>query len=121
MESRSFPNLPGLDDETTEDALPWRARVAVALRRPITLALICVVLLGALAVIHLNQVAAIESANAQLSTLRDQQAKLARQEALLREQLGEVTSPVYIDSAARALGLVPGSGTPTFIVGGSQP
>jgi cell division protein FtsB len=121
MDSRSFPDLPGMDDETQDDASPWRERVAAALRRPIALALFGVVLLGLLAVIHLNQVAAIESANAQLSALRDQQARLERQESLLQEQLGEVTSPAYIDSAARALGLVPGHGTPTFIIRESQP
>jgi hypothetical protein len=116
MDARSFPEHVGLDDERLDDVLPWRERVAAALRRPIALALFGVVLLGLLAVIHLNQAAAIESANARLSALRDQQARLERRESLLLAQLGAVTSPTYIDQRARALGLVPGSGTPAFII-----
>ncbi len=121
MDARSFPEHVGLDDETLDDELPWRERVTAALRRPIALALFGVVLLGLLAVIHLNQAAAIESANARLSALRDQQARLERQESLLQAQLGAVTSPTYIDQRARALGLVPGGGTPAFIIREPQP
>jgi cell division protein FtsB len=127
MEPRAYRNYANYadfsesDNHEAEPAPPWRERIAVALRRPITLALFGIVVIGLLALVHLNQVAAIESANAQLSALRDQQARLERQESLLREELGQATSPAYIDQRARALGLAPGSDAPTFVICEPQP
>ncbi len=119
MEPRSYADLHA--DDAPEDALSWRERVAATLRRPIALALFGVALLSMLALLYLSEVAGVESANARLNALRAQQARLERQEAVLEAQLGQVTSPAYIDQRARALGLAPGSGAPVFIIREPRP
>lgn len=121
MEPRNSTHTFNDAAEMTEPTPAWRARIASVLLRPVTVALFGVALLGALALIYLNEVAGIASADAQLAALRTQQTRLERQEALLLEQLGEVTSPAYIDQRARALGLVPSTQAPTFIIRGPQP
>jgi hypothetical protein len=103
-------------EDELDTASPWQERIRAALRRPLALALFGVMLVGLLALLYLSEVAGVEAANTQLRALRDQQARLARQEAQLREQLGVVTSPAYIEQRARALGLVPASGAPIFII-----
>jgi cell division protein FtsB len=106
-----------LRDETPHPILTWRGRVVAALRRPIAVALFGVALIGLLALLYLNEVAGVQAANNQLAALRDQQARLERQESLLREQLGQVTNPAYIERRARALGLVSApNGTPVIFI-----
>ncbi|MGZ3676737.1 MAG: hypothetical protein ACXVCO_20730, partial [Ktedonobacterales bacterium] len=49
--------------------------------------------------------------------LQTEQTRLERQDAQLHAQLGEVTSPAYIDQRARAAGLTPnGAATPVTVV-----
>jgi hypothetical protein len=92
-----------------EDPTTWWARTQTALRRPLVFALVGVMLIGLLALMYLNEVAGVALANDRLSALRTEQARLRRQDALLHAQLGQVTSPAYIDQRARALGLAPAS------------
>ena len=89
--------------------LTGRQRVLHALRSRLALALFGAAMIGLLAVLYLNEVAAVAGANARLRTLNAEQARLERQDADLHQQLGTVTSPAYIDQHARALGLVPES------------
>src|SRR5262249_59134647 len=96
----------GMDPQ--DDALaeaPNRRQLLAALCRPLVLALFGSSLIGLLAVLYLNQVAGLAAANAQLQQLQTEQTRLARQNALLHEQLGAVTSPAYIQRPARWLGL----------------
>lgn len=86
-----------------------RQRVLRALRSRLALALFGAAMVGLLAVLYLNEVAAVGSANARLQALNAEQTRLERQDAQLHQQLGLVTSPAYIDQHARALGLVPGA------------
>src|SRR5258708_5689414 len=116
MESDELRDYSELQDDGLEPAPTWPERIRAALLRPLAPALFGIVLVGLLALLYLSEVAGVEAANTQLRTLRDQQARLERQEAQLRAQLGVVTSPAYIEQRARALGLVPASGAPIFIV-----
>ena len=86
----------------------WWQRAEIMLRRPLVLALTSVALIGLLAVLYLNQVAGVAVANTRLRALNDEQTRLSRQDATLRQQLGAFTSPAYIDQRARAMGLAPG-------------
>ena len=96
------------DGGVPDVALSPRQRVIHALRSRLALALFGVAMIGLLAVLYLNEVAAVGSANARLQTLNAEQTRLERQEAQLHQQLGTVTSPAYIDQRARAMGLEPG-------------
>lgn len=96
------------DAVVPDAALSPRQRLARALRSRLALALFGVAMIGLLAVLYLNEVAAVGSANARLQTLSAEQTRLERQDAQLHQQLGTVTSPAYIDQHARAMGLEPG-------------
>lgn len=80
-----------------------------AVRSRLALALFGAAMIGLLAVLYLNEVAAVGSANDRLRTLNAEQTRLERQDAQLHQQLGAVTSPAYVDQRARAMGLVPAS------------
>ncbi len=91
---------------------------------PVLLTLRCLVILGLVALLYLWQVGAATSAATQLQALQAEQAALQRQDATLRQQLGQARSPAYIDQRARAMGLVPaGAGVLVTlrISSGSQP
>jgi cell division protein FtsB len=94
-------------DSADAPPVPWRTRALAALRSPLALALFGVLMIGLLAVLYLNEVAGVAAANDRLRALTAEQTRLARQDALLRERLGEYTSPAYIDRQARAMGLAP--------------
>ena len=85
----------------------WYGRTAAALRRPWAQALTGLALIGLLALLYLNQVASVAVANARLRNLGAEQTQLERQDSQLHQQLGELTSPAYVDQRARALGLAP--------------
>lgn len=91
----------------SDAALSARQRLMRALRSRLSLALFGAAMIGLLAVLYLNEVAAVGSANTQLQALNAEQTRLERQDAELHQRLGTVTSPAYIDQHARALGLVP--------------
>ena len=101
-----------LQDEALVDApdvIPsWRQRLLLAVRRPFALALFGAGLIGLLALLYLNQVAGVTAADAELQRLQPEQTRLERQDALLHERLGTLTSPDYIERRARELGLRPG-------------
>ena len=100
------PPVP-FDADADTPLVPWRVRALAALRSPLALALFGVLMIGLLAVLYLSELAGVAAANDRLRVLSGEQTSLARQDALLREQLGEVTSPTYVDRRARALGLAP--------------
>ena len=85
----------------------WYGRTAGALRRPWAQALTGLALIGLLALLYLNQVASVAVANARLRSLRAEQTQLEQQNSQLHQQLGELTSPAYVDQRARAMGLAP--------------
>src|SRR5258708_33657186 len=118
MESDELRDYSELQDDGLEPAPTWPERIHAALLRPLAPALFGIVLVGLLALLYLSEVAGVEAANTQLRTLRDQQARLDRQEAQPPAQLGGVTSPAYIQQPARALGPVPAPGPPLLIVRG---
>lgn len=95
------------DTAVLDTALSRRQRLMRALRSRLALALFGAALIGLLAVLYLNEVAAVGSANTRLQALNAEQTRLERQDAQLHQQLGAVTSPAYVDQHARALGLVP--------------
>ena len=92
------------------------ARALAALRTRLALALFGVLLIGLLAVLYLNEVAAVAVANSRLQALHADQTRLQRQDAQLHAKLGAVTSPAYIDQQARALGLAPAPAGATIVV-----
>ena len=85
----------------------WYGRTAAALGQPWAQALAGLTLMGLLALLYLNQVASVSSANARLRDLRAQQTQLERQDSQLHQRLGELTSPAYVDQRARAMRLAP--------------
>src|SRR5258707_729159 len=82
----------------------WYGRTAAALRRPWGQALTGLALIGLLALLYLNQVASVAVANARLGNLRAEQTQLEQQNSQLHQQLGELTSPAYVDRRARPVG-----------------
>lgn len=106
-----------MDEVTGNGARPrWWQLVETLLRRPLVFALGSVALIGLLAVLYLNQVAGVAVANARLRALSAQQTSLQRQDASLHQQLGEMTSPAWIDQRARALGLTPGAPAVALVI-----
>lgn len=85
----------------------WRERAHAAITSVRVRMFAGISIAGLLALLYLSQVAAVNTANGQLSTLSDQRTRLEREDARLRQQLGTVTSPAYIDARARAMGLAP--------------
>src|SRR5262245_51783891 len=96
--------------DAPEGASTWRRRLLLGLRRPFALALFGACLIGLLALLYLNEVAGVTAATAELRQLQEEQTRLDRQEALLDERLGRLTSPATIERRARELGLQPGPG-----------
>ncbi len=105
------PDNPGNPGEVE------RKRPILPIRAPLALALLGVAVIGILALFYVHEVASLTAANDELATLQVEQSRLERQDAQLHAQLGEVTSPAYIDRRARALGLTPnGADTPVIHV-----
>src|SRR5262249_31801212 len=86
----------------------WRQRRLLGLGGPPALALFGAGLVGPLGLLFLHQVAGVTAADAALQRLQTEQTRLERQDALLHERLGTLTSPAYIERRARELGLRPG-------------
>jgi cell division protein FtsB len=105
---------PPPDAHESEPSLT--ARALAALRTRLALALFGVLLIGLLAVLYLNEVAAVAVANSRLQALHADQTRLQRQDAQLHAKLGTVTSPAYIDQQARALGLAPAPAGAAIVV-----
>ncbi|MFI5272139.1 MAG: hypothetical protein ACHQ4H_03795 [Ktedonobacterales bacterium] len=107
--------------DETEAPLTSRQRLRRALRSRLALVLFGICMLGLLAVLYLNEVAGVAVANDRLQTLNAEYGRLQRQDAELHAQLGDTTSPAYIDAHARALGLVPGDPGAVIILPVSVP
>jgi len=109
-------------DDGDEPVHGWQTRVETALRRPPSIMLASVAMIGLLAMLYLSQVAGVATANSQLRDLNAEQTRLQRQDAQLHQQLGTVTNPAYIDRRAREMGLAPAFGTPpvTVVLGGQR-
>lgn len=94
-----------------------RARFTVPVRAPLALALLGAAVIGILALFYVHEVTGLTAANDELHALQAEQTQLERQDAHLHAQLGEVTSPAYVDQRARALGLMPnGAATPVIVI-----
>ena len=84
-----------------------RQRLSASLRQTRTVLLLSAVAVGLLALLYLHVVSDVALANTQLQSLNAQNTRLVRQDEELHQQLGEATSPAYIDREARKLGLEP--------------
>ena len=115
-----------LPEQTPDDALSgafgeWSAWDAIegehrhsrlaALTQPRSVLLLSMVIIGLLALLYLHSASQVALANSQLQMEHAKHLQLERQDQQLHLQLGEATSPAYIDHAARALGLSPSAGT----------
>lgn len=110
-DSNSIPD--GVDHHAEAE----RARRTLPVRAPLALALLGAAVIGILALFYVHEVTSLTAANDDLHALQVEQTRLERQDAPLHAQLGEVTSPAYIDKRARALGLTPnGAGAPVTVV-----
>ena len=108
--------ISGSADSRVE-AAPVRVRSALPVRAPLALALLGAAVIGILALFYVHEVTSLTAANDELHALQTEQTRLERQDAQLHAQLGEVTSPAYIDRRARAAGLTPnGAATPVTVV-----
>ncbi len=110
------------DTDKTTQGLQHAGTTPARQRAVLTLA--GALLIGLLALAYLNQVAGVNQANSELRALNAEQTRLQRQDAELHQQLGTVTSPVYIDRRARELGLAPAPAAdvpPVTVVLGGQP
>lgn len=85
-----------------EQLLPFRLRLG-----PVTITLLCLALVGALALAYLGQVAAVAGENQRLQTLQAQQDMLRREDEAAHARLGVAQNPEYIRRRAAELGLVP--------------
>lgn len=85
----------------------WHGRVRDAVSSVRVRVLMGIAIAGLLALLYLSQVAAVNTASGRLADLRSQSTQLQRQDATLHQQLGNVTSPAYVDARARAMGLMP--------------
>jgi hypothetical protein len=124
MEARGMTTR--LPEQTPDDALSgplgeWSAWDAIegehrhsrleALTQPRSMLLLSMVIIGLLALLYLHAASQVALANGQLQMEHAKHLQLERQDQQLHLQLGEATSPAYIDHAARALGLSPSAGT----------
>ena len=75
--------------------------------RPATLCIICVLLIGLMAVLYLSQVGQVVASNHQLQEIRNEQAALKRQNQDLVDTLAREQSPDYIAEQAQKIGLGP--------------
>ena len=108
------------DDTFRGDVGEWSAWEAIegehrhsrfgALTQPRSVLLLSMVIIGLLALLYLHTASQAAEANSQLQMEHAQHLQLERQDQQLHLQLGEATSPAYIDRAARALGLSPSVG-----------
>ena len=85
-----------------ERLLPFRLRLG-----PVTITLICLVVIGLLALAYLGQVASVASANLRLQDLQAQQDLLRREDEAAHARLGTAQNPEFIRKRAGELGLVP--------------
>jgi hypothetical protein len=85
-----------------ERLLPFRLRLG-----PVTITLLCLALVGLLALAYLGQVAAVASENQRLQALQAQQDLLRREDEAAHARLGAAQNPEYIRRRAGELGLVP--------------
>jgi len=74
----------------------------------------CAVVIALLALLYLNQVAAVTATHQTLLEEQTHQSDLRRQDADLRAQLGALQNPTYIEQRAHQMGMVPA--TPTSVV-----
>jgi cell division protein FtsB len=119
MTTRPLERTP--DDAFRGDIGEWSAWEAIegehrhsrlrALTQPRSVLLLSVVIIGLLALLYLYTASQVAQANSQLQLEHAQHLKLERQDQQLHLQLGQASSPAYIDRAARALGLSPSTGT----------
>jgi hypothetical protein len=124
MEARGMTSR--LPEQTPDDALSgafdeWSAWDAIegehrhnrlgALTQPRSVLLLSMVIIGLLALVYLHMASQVALANSQLQMEHAKHLQLERQDQQLHLQLGEATSPAYIDHVARALGLSPSAGT----------
>lgn len=111
----SDPN--GISGDASDRVEAERARSAVLVRAPLALALLGAAVIGILALFYVHEVTGLTAANDELHALQAEQTRLERQDAQSHAQLGEVTSPAYVDQRARAMGLTPtGAATPVTVV-----
>ena len=103
---RDHTNVRDALDEW-EASPPLMDRWGAWLRSWLALALLSTLLVGGSAVLYLHQVAQTDAANMELQTQRAEQVRLEGNEELLQAQLGQLTSPAYVDAQARKLGLQP--------------
>jgi hypothetical protein len=85
-----------------ERLLPFRLRLG-----PVTVSLICLVVVGLLALAYLGQVASVSRANQRLQALQAQQDLLRREDEAAHARLGAAQNPEFIRKRAGELGLVP--------------
>jgi hypothetical protein len=85
-----------------ERLLPFRLRLG-----PVTITLLCLALVGLLALVYLGQVAAVAAENQRLQALQAQQDMLRREDEAAHARLGAAQNPEYIRRRAGELGLVP--------------
>jgi hypothetical protein len=74
---------------------------------PAALCVTCVLLVGCMAILYINQVGQVVAANHQLQVIRNEQAALERQNQDLVDTLAHEQSPAYIIGQAQAMGLGP--------------
>ncbi|HEY7358989.1 MAG TPA: hypothetical protein VH590_21040 [Ktedonobacterales bacterium] len=86
-----------------------RRRLASSFFRlgPISLGIIGVVLISALALLYLNEIGLASQARLRLQQLAAQQTNLQQQNQQLLEQQGVLQSPGYVENQARHMGMVP--------------
>jgi hypothetical protein len=116
------------DDDSTGQWSAWEAIEGrphaarlEALSQPRSVLLVSIVIIGLLALLYLHLTSEVALANSQLQSQHAEQLQLERQDQQLHLQLGEATSPAYIDHAARAMGLSPSLPIPTPAVAHSLP
>lgn len=114
MKARTHRRAP--DDANYGSTGRWSAWEAIegrphirlqALSQPRSVLLVSIVIIGLLALLYLHMTSEVALANSQLQSQHAEQLQLERQDQQLHLQLGEATSPAYIDHAARAMGLSP--------------
>lgn len=74
---------------------------------PAPLCIICVLLIGCMAILYISQVGQVVAANHQLQLIRNEQAVLERQNQDLVDTLAHEQSPAYIIGRAQNMGLGP--------------
>ncbi len=109
---------PEFESAKPLQSAPGKRQLAASVYRlkPLPLGILGAMLISLLALLYLNEVGLAIQANQRLQQLASEQAQLQRENQYLRQQEGELQSPIYIENRAKQMGMVPADPNKVHII-----